>query len=78
MSEIIHVSAAQDGSVLQFPFSAKYWLKVCNPSTGIGGIVDLTNGAYYPVSEIERLEMGLYCQQIFQDLNECFYGESEG
>jgi hypothetical protein len=78
MSDIIHVGAAQDGSVLQFPFSAKYWLKVCNPFTGVGGIVDLTKGAYYSVSEIERLGLGLYCKQVYRDLNECFYdGESE-
>ena len=73
MDEIIHVSSARDGSIIKFPsLPTKYWLKVCNPNTGVGGIVDLDRGAYYSISEIEKLGIGLYCNQIFRDLNECF------
>ena len=77
MNDIIHVGSASDGSIVMFPFSARYWLKVCNPNTGVGGIVDLAKGAYYPMGEIERLGMGLYCQQVYADLNELFYGTGE-
>ena len=74
-NELIHIGAAKDGSVVMFPFSAYYWIKVCNPTTGIGGVVNL-GGAYYPVSELEARGLGLYCKQIFNDLDECYYGES--
>jgi hypothetical protein len=44
--------------------------------TGLGGVVDLVNGAYYSVSELEAQGLGHYCKQIFNDLDECYYGES--
>ncbi len=75
-NELIHISTAKDGSIVMFPFSARYWLKVCNPTTGLGGVVDLVKGAYYPTSELDALGLGHYCKQIFNDLDECYYGES--
>ena len=75
--EIIHVGAARDGSIVMFPFSDKYWLKVCNPKSGVGGIVDITNGAYYPVSEIESLGKGNYCKCVYDDLEDFFCTMSE-
>lgn len=73
-NNLIHISAAKDGSIVMFPSSAYYWMKVCNPTTGIGGVVNLGKSTYYPVSELETQGIGLYCKQIFNDLDECYYG----
>lgn len=41
MNEIIHVSAAPDGAILEIPFCSRYFMKVCNPHTGVGGVIEL-------------------------------------
>lgn len=77
MSEIIHASSAPDGSVLMFPFSACYFLKVCDPYTGKGGVVELFKGAYYSIPEgLEKRGLGVYCKVTHKDID-ALYGINE-
>ena len=73
MNEIIHVSTAPDGAILEFPFSACHFMKVCNPYTGIGGAVDLSHGAYFTYDDLEKRGVGQYCRVVCGDLDDLYY-----
>ncbi len=75
-NDLVHISTVRDGSIVTFPSSAYYWMKVCSPITGIGAVVNLGKGTYYLTNELEVRGLGVYCRQIFNDLDECYYGES--
>lgn len=77
MNEIIHVSAAPDGAILEFPFSACYFMKVCNPYTGVGGVVELLRGAYFTYADLEKRGVGQYCKVIHKDLDALYYEDEE-
>jgi hypothetical protein len=63
-----------DGSVIRFPNSARYYMKVCDKN-GVGGIVTLDTGMYVKTSDLsylglsadsveivaERGDWGVYC-----------------
>ena len=50
--DIVHIGSVKDGSIVMFPFSAYYFMKVCNPSTGVGGVVELFHGAYLTYDDL--------------------------
>lgn len=77
MNEIIHVSAAPDGAILKFPFSACYFMKVCNPYTGVGGVVELLRGAYFTYADLEKRGVGQYCKVIHKNLDALYYEDEE-
>lgn len=77
MSEVIHVSAAPDGAILEFPFSACYFMKVCNPYTGVGGVVELLRGAYLTYADLEKCGVGQYCKVLHRDLDALYYEDEE-
>lgn len=77
MNEIIHVSAAPDGAILEFPFSTCYFMKVCNPYTGVGGVVELFYGAYFTYADLEKRGVGQYCKVIHKDLDALYYEDEE-
>lgn len=70
-----HVSSVKDGSIIFFPHSACYWIKVCNPMTGIGGVVELYSGKYYPVSALDNVGLGIYCSIVAKNLDTLYFGE---
>ena len=77
MNELIHVSAALDGEILEFPHSACYFMKVSNPYTGVGGVVELVEGAYYTYADLEQRGVGKYCKVIYKKLNDLYFEDEE-
>jgi len=63
-----HVSSVKDGAIIMFPGSVVYWMKVCSRD-GIGGVVNLNNGLYVPVSDLVRYELGLNCYLVADSLD---------
>lgn len=69
------LASIPDGSVIQFPNSVRYYMKVCDEN-GVGGVVALDNGLYVKTSDLssclglspdkvriiaERGNWGVYC-----------------
>ncbi len=77
MNEIIHVSAAPDGAILEFPFSICHFMKVCNPYTGIGGVVELLRGVYLTYADLEKCGMGQYCRVVCENLDALYYEDED-
>lgn len=69
MSEIVHYASVQDGAVVQFPFSAYYFLKVCT-RRGEGGVVNLWTGELLFARELEADNLGQYCKVVADSLDE--------
>ena len=76
-NEIVHIGSVKDGSIVMFPSSAYYFMKVCNPSTGIGGVVELFHGAYLTYNDLEKRELGVCCQVFYDSLDELFRKDEE-
>ena len=77
MNELIHVSAALDGEILEVPHSACYFMKVSNPYTGVGGVVELVEGAYYTYADLEQRGVGKYCKVIYKNLDALYFEDEE-
>lgn len=75
MSEIIHYASVKDGAVVQFPFSAYYFMKVCTRD-GHGAIVNLWTGELLFARELEADNLGHYCKVVADSLDE-FVREDE-
>ena len=48
------LASVPDGSIICFPNSARFYIKVCDKD-GIGGIVALDNGMYVKTSDLSYL-----------------------
>jgi hypothetical protein len=75
MPEIVHYASVQDGAVVQFPFSAYYFMKVCT-RRGEGGVVNLWTGELLTKSDLETDGLGVYCKVISDSLDK-FITEGE-
>lgn len=75
MSEIVHYASVKDGAVVQFPFSAYYFMKVCT-RRGEGGVVNLWTGELLTKTDLETDGLGVYCKVISDSLDK-FVTESE-
>jgi hypothetical protein len=75
MNEIIHVSAAPDGSILEIPFSSRRFMKVCNPHTGVGGVIELLYGTYLTYADLEKRWGSQYCKVLYKNLDELYSAE---
>lgn len=75
MENIIHFSSAKDGAVVQFPFSAYYFMKVCT-RRGEGGVVNLWTGELLTKTDLETDGLGVYCKVISDSLDK-FVREDE-
>ena len=62
-NEMIHYASVKDGAIVQFPFSAYYFLKVCTRD-GHGAIVNLLTGELLFARELEADNLGQYCKVI--------------
>lgn len=75
MLEIVHYASVKDGAIVQFPFSAYYFLKVCT-RRGEGGVVNLWTGELLTKSDLETDGLGVYCKVISDSLDK-FVTEGE-
>lgn len=62
-NEMVHYASVQDGAIVQFPFSAYYFMKVCTRD-GHGAIVNLLTGELLFARELEADNLGHYCKVI--------------
>lgn len=63
MPEIVHYASVKDGAVIQFPFSAYYFMKVCTRD-GHGAVVNLCTGELLFNEHLEQDNLGYYCQVV--------------
>lgn len=75
--ELVYISTVKDGSIVMFPNSAYYFMKICNPYTGIGGVVELFHGAYLTYDDLEKRELGVYCRVYYDNLDKLFRKDEE-
>jgi hypothetical protein len=71
-NEVIHVGSAPDGSIVMFPFSAYFFMKICNPYTGIGGVVELFHGTHLTYDDLDKRGLGVYCKVMYDDIADFF------
>lgn len=48
------LASVDDGSIITFPNSARFYIKVCDKN-GIGGVVAVDNGMYVKTSDLSYL-----------------------
>lgn len=65
-----HISSVKDGAIVLLNGSARYWMKVCQRSTGLGGVVDIVKGEYIPIKELDKYGFGLAADVIADSLEE--------
>ena len=65
-----HIGNAWDGAIVRFPASARFFMKVCQRSTGLGGVVDITNGEYIPTNELDKYALGQQVMIIAMNLDD--------
>lgn len=75
MPEIVHYASVKDGAIIQFPFSAYYFMKVCSRD-GIGAIVNLFTGELLNKNHLMQDNLGLYCKVVADNI-ESFLQEDE-
>ena len=52
-------------------------MKVSNPYTGVGGVVELVEGAYYTYADLEQRGVGKYCKVIYKNLDALYFEDEE-
>ncbi len=72
IDEIIHIGSAPDGSIVMFPFSAYFFMKICNPYPVIGGVVELFHGTHLTYDDLDKRGLGVYCKVMYHDIVDFF------
>lgn len=67
MENLVHLGTVSDGSIVEFPHSACYYMKVCDRWGG-GGVVEIFTGKYIHASELETEGLGIMCHIAFDDI----------
>lgn len=65
-----HYGFAPDGAIIQFPNSARYFMKVTRRYDGTGGVVDINKGEYIPNYDLAKYELGPQATIIANSLDE--------
>ena len=65
-----HYGFAPDGAIIQFPNSARYFMKVTRHYDGTGGVVDIHKGEYIPNCDLAKYELGPRAIVIANSLEE--------
>jgi len=65
-----HIGNAWDGAIVQFPASARYFMKVCNAKDGTGGVVDIVKGQYIPTHDLDDYKLGSQVRIIAMNLED--------
>lgn len=68
MENIVHFASVKDGAVVQFPFSAYYFMKVCT-RRGEGAVVNLWTGELLTKTDLENDGLGIYCKVVSDSLD---------
>jgi hypothetical protein len=65
-----HYGFARDGAIIQFPNSARYFMKVTRRYDGTSGVVDILKGEYIPNYDLAKYELGPQAIIIANSLEE--------
>jgi len=58
-----HIGFVKDGTLVNFPHSARTFMKVCTED-GLGGVVDITNGQLIMVRDLPKFDLGPACVEL--------------
>lgn len=76
MENKVHFASVKDGSVVQFPFSAYYFMKVCTRH-GEGAVVNLWTGELLTKTDLEVDGLGVYCNVVSDSLDHFIADDEE-
>ena len=71
---MVHYASVKDGSIIEFPTSAYYYMKVCDRN-GQGGIVRLSTGEYLSRAQLLLDGLGEYCKVVADDIEKLLIEE---
>lgn len=72
---IEHFGSVKDGAIIQFPFSAYYFMKVCSRD-GVDAVVNLFTGELLNKTHLMQENLGLYCKVVADDVETFLREES--
>lgn len=67
-----HIGMVIDGAIVQFPHSARYFMKVCDSHTGTGGVVDIFKVEFIPTNRLESYGLGMQVEILAETIDEFF------
>lgn len=59
-----HVGGIPDGRIVEFPHSARTFMKVCTRE-GLGGIVDIVTGELIMISDLSQYGLDVWCSEHY-------------
>lgn len=59
-----HIGGVPDGHIVEFPHSARTFMKVCTKE-GLGGIVDIVTGELIMVSDLPKHGLDVWCVEHY-------------
>lgn len=58
-----HIGFVKDGTLVNFPHSARTFMKVCTED-GLGGVVDIVDGELIMVRDLPKFDLGPACVEL--------------
>lgn len=76
MENKVHFASVKDGSIVLFPFSVCYFMKVCT-QRGEGAVVNLWTGKLLTKADLEVDGLGAYCNVVSDSLDHFITNDDE-
>ena len=61
-----HIGGIPDGHLVEFPHSARTFMKVCTRE-GLGGVVDIVSGELIMTSDLPAYGLGVWCVELYEE-----------
>lgn len=61
-----HIGSIRDGHLVEFPHSARTFMKVCT-CDGIGGVVDIVTGELIMVRDLSNHGLDVWCSERLEE-----------
>ena len=59
-----HIGSIPDGHIVEFPHSARTFMKVCTRE-GLGGVVDIATGELIMTADLPRCGLDVWCSERY-------------
>lgn len=59
-----HIGGIPDGHIVEFPHSARTFMKVCT-GEGLGGVVDIVTGELIMTNDLSRYGLDVWCSERY-------------
>ena len=72
-----HIGGIPNGHIVEFPHSARTFMKVCTRE-GLGGVVDIVTGELIMTSDLPRYGLDMWCSERYGERASIQYEVEEG